>query len=417
MLDGVLTFWVTLSLFAALEATGRERLHRIWWAVSAVACALGILTKGPVALLLLAPPFFLFRWLSKSSCRVGVREIGTFVAILLALCLPWYVAVCVRLPQFAAYFLWKHNVLRFLNPFDHQEPVWFYVPVLLGAFLPASLLAFGWLRFLVSDDPGIAQKRCPALWFFLLTALVRSVLFVVRIQVGNVRVAGTAALCTGVRTLRRGKALATPAVVQGRFSACGCLAGGTPLRRFALVRPISLPMSQPETIAEYCGDSRTPVVCYPRNCDSVAFYLGREDFRSYRGKQVGEMLNFLQEQQRTVILFTHRHSPAGLAYFLPARGLELRDLKPVSHSWVSSVGTEDCLMGVVERTARADSPPLHGEGGGDLRSGVSAGSETRAAAATRAERVSAGAEASPERVAARFLHRSVKRLCRQELFD
>jgi hypothetical protein len=107
-------------------------------------------------------------------------------------------------------------------------------------------------------------------------------------------------------------------------------------------------------MARYCSDAGTPVVCYPRNCDSVAFYLGRDDFRSYREKQVGDLLNFLQEQPRTVVLFTHRHSPAGLAYFLPSRGLELKDLTPMSHSWVSSLATEDCLMGVVERVIQTD---------------------------------------------------------------
>ena len=387
VLDGVLTFWVTLSLFAALEATDRERVQRKWWATSAIACALGILTKGPVALLLLAPPFFLFRWLSKRSCRVGLREIGTFVAILLALCLPWYAAICVRLPQFAGHFLWRHNVLRFLDPFDHQEPVWFYVPVLLGALLPASLLAPGWLRFLVSEDPAIADKRCPALGFFILTGAWCVLFFSLsgsKLVTYVLPALPPFALGLGhyvaARPWRRGlwfKAIPAFAVVL--LAVLHYVA----LPWYARFRS---PMSQSETMAEYCGDSRTPVVCYPRNCDSVAFYLGRDDFRSYRGKQVGEMLNFLQEQPRTVILFTHRHSPAGLAYFLPSRGLELRDLKPVSHSWVSSIGTEDCLMGVVEHVTQADNRSLHGvrHGGDphlgirDLRSGVSAGSETRA---------------------------------------
>ena len=44
-------------------------------------------------------------------------------------------------------------------------------------------------------------------------------------------------------------------------------------------------MSQAAEVERLCRDSNTPVVCYPRNCDSVAFYLKRDDLRSYRSKE------------------------------------------------------------------------------------------------------------------------------------
>src|SRR4051794_39726337 len=63
VLDGLLTLWATVALFAALEATRTGRFRWGWWLLCAAACALGILTKGPVALVLLAPPLVLHRWL------------------------------------------------------------------------------------------------------------------------------------------------------------------------------------------------------------------------------------------------------------------------------------------------------------------------------------------------------------------
>jgi len=48
---------------------------------------------------------------------------------MLAIALPWYVAICVRVPHFAQHFLWQHNILRFIQPFDHLQPVWYYVPI------------------------------------------------------------------------------------------------------------------------------------------------------------------------------------------------------------------------------------------------------------------------------------------------
>jgi 4-amino-4-deoxy-L-arabinose transferase-like glycosyltransferase len=389
VLDGVLTLWVTLSLFAALEAVQHERLHWGWWLVAAVASALGVLTKGPVILVLLVPPFLLFRWLTSSRCRVGWRGVGVFATVLLAVCLPWYVAVCLRLPEFTGHFLWKHNVLRFLNPFDHQEPIWFYVPVVLGGLFPASLLAIGWLRFLVSGEQRDAEERHPALGFFLLAGAWCVVFFSLSgSKLVTYVLPAFPALALGLghyvaaKPWRRSPWFrAVPALVGISLAVIHFVA----LPWYAQFRS---PMSRPETMARYCADTGTPVVCYPRNCDSVAFYLGRDDFRSWREKQIGDLLNFLQEQPRTVVLFTHRHSPAGLAYFLPARGLELKNLTSMSHSWVSSLATEDCLMGVVERVTQADgrSPQEAGSEGATVQRAGGVGTKDRTRGSGRSAR-------------------------------
>ena len=64
----------------------------------------------------------------------------------MAVTLPWYVAMSIRVPAFAREFLWEHNVQRFLSPFAHQHGVWFYLPVLLAGLLPGTLLAAPLLR-------------------------------------------------------------------------------------------------------------------------------------------------------------------------------------------------------------------------------------------------------------------------------
>src|SRR4029079_2775320 len=76
-------------------------------------------------------------------------------------------------------------------------------------------------------------------------------------------------------------------------------------------------MSRPAEVLALCADRDTRVVCYPRNCDSVAFYLGRDDLQSYRSKETPALIRFLLDQPRAVVLFTHRHSLKGLRAVLP----------------------------------------------------------------------------------------------------
>src|SRR5262249_41181504 len=73
VLDGVLTFLVALSLFTAFEAVRGERLSWGWWLLSAVVCGLAVLTKGPVAVLLLVPPIVAYPLLSGRGTLPGWR--------------------------------------------------------------------------------------------------------------------------------------------------------------------------------------------------------------------------------------------------------------------------------------------------------------------------------------------------------
>ena len=72
--------------------------------------------------------------------------------VLLVVCLPWYVLISVREPSFLRYFFWEHNVVRFLSPFDHLRPIWFYIPIVLAGLLPGTLLAIPFVRFLLCGE-------------------------------------------------------------------------------------------------------------------------------------------------------------------------------------------------------------------------------------------------------------------------
>src|SRR5262249_36963303 len=56
---------------------------------------------------------------------------------------------------------------RFLAPFDHLEPIWYYAPVLLGGLLPGAVLLPGFVRWLMSGNS--VRGRTSELGFVLLT--------------------------------------------------------------------------------------------------------------------------------------------------------------------------------------------------------------------------------------------------------
>jgi hypothetical protein len=77
------------------------------------------------------------------------------------------------------------------------------------------------------------------------------------------------------------------------------------------------PFGRPDLVARFVTDPSTPVVCFPRNCDSLAFYTGRHDFDRVRTKDVNQLFVDCHHRPRTVILFTHSDSLAGFRNALP----------------------------------------------------------------------------------------------------
>jgi len=168
--DSLLCLWVTAGLAAAHTAlSGTTQLLRWgWWLTAAVCCGLGLLTKGPVALVLVMVPVLAFRALDRRCPRPRLGHAAAFFGVAWLVAGPWYLAVMLREPNYARYFFWQHNVIRFVAPFDHAEPFWFHLPGLLIGMLPWVLLLPGLVLFLSRRTGRAAARRTPALGFFLL---------------------------------------------------------------------------------------------------------------------------------------------------------------------------------------------------------------------------------------------------------
>jgi hypothetical protein len=225
----------------------------------------------------------------------------------------------IRLPGFAGYFLWEHNVIRFAMPFDHGRPVWFYLPILWGGLFPASLLLIPFLHFLATGQLEVACRRTRELGFMILAGGWCVLFF----SLSGCKLPTYILPSLPFLSLALGHFLAsttwdrtrlTPFMAAVTFAFL--LAGHYAIVPWAA--RIRSPMNRTDEIAGLCGDPKVPVICYPRPLDSVAFYLKRNDLRSYRSKQMPDLLHFLEKQPTTVVLFSHRHCLKQLQEVLPA---------------------------------------------------------------------------------------------------
>jgi dolichol-phosphate mannosyltransferase len=171
LLDSVLTLFVVLALFTAYEAGSGRRLKWAWWLTSGFFCGLGILVKGPVALVLVAPPVMACSWLDRRRTRPGLKHWAAYLVLLGVVAGPWFVAVCLRCPQFAYHFLVDHHLFRFFTGEYHSNPVWYYLPVLFLGCSPFSFLLFPLARFLFLRNREARCLRQPGMGFFLLWVL------------------------------------------------------------------------------------------------------------------------------------------------------------------------------------------------------------------------------------------------------
>lgn len=142
-MDMALTLCTTLTGLAILSGLQRGTGGWGWWILAGVGAGLGLLAKGPVVVVLTVPPLLLHCWLDGASIRPWlVRGLAMiFPATLIAG--PWFLATAYTQPGFLECFFWRHNLVRFTEAFNHQQPVWFYLPVMLLALYPASFVLTG----------------------------------------------------------------------------------------------------------------------------------------------------------------------------------------------------------------------------------------------------------------------------------
>jgi 4-amino-4-deoxy-L-arabinose transferase-like glycosyltransferase len=167
--DMLLTTTLTLAMAAFLIGYNETGSARRWWFYAFYFClGLGVLAKGPVALLLPALSLGAYALL-RGQFNEWKAWHPEGILISLAVAAPWYIAVTwANGYDFIEVFFINQNFARFTSTVHgHERPFYFYIPALL-------MLTFPWTFLLI---PAIRRGLDRSGQFLLLWAVVPLVFF------------------------------------------------------------------------------------------------------------------------------------------------------------------------------------------------------------------------------------------------
>jgi dolichol-phosphate mannosyltransferase len=336
-MNSLVCLWIVLALAAAHLALHGPRLRWRWWLLSAGTCGLGLLTKGPVALALVCIPVLLYGLLDLRTARLRASSWFAYLGVALLLASPWYLLVMAKDPDFAEYFFWKHNVLRYLVPFDHEKPSYFYLADVLLGMLPWSLLLLPLLRLLSRRFAPPSARRSAALGFSLLAFVW---CFAFYSLAGSKRsgyilpampplaLALGCCLDSMLASARDARAVLWSSVRWGQkqtMAGSWCLCGAATFAILFVSVHLLLPgyarkfsmRGQVRPYAALCHDPQVRIVSYPRCWDSVSFYLRRDDVHVYTPERRQQLIADLRTNPRTLAFIKSDHSLDELLSDLP----------------------------------------------------------------------------------------------------
>ncbi|HEX8153220.1 MAG TPA: glycosyltransferase family 39 protein [Thermoanaerobaculia bacterium] len=134
--DSALTFFITAATMAFYLAI--ETPERRWSIVAWIAIGFGILTKGPVAIVL---PLFVAVPHSIRRRRFGAPWPPIGIVACAAIVAPWVWAVMQQVPDFFQYVVVTETAARLAtSELQRTGPPWYFLPYLVGGALPWSIV-------------------------------------------------------------------------------------------------------------------------------------------------------------------------------------------------------------------------------------------------------------------------------------
>ena len=145
ILDSMLSFCLVAVMSSFFFALNEERLKYkvLYLAIAGIACGAAFSTKGFLAFAVPAVAILPYMiWEKRWKEILVLPWIPALFAVLF--CLPWALQIHKAEPGFWHYFFFIEHLQRFLDKdsYQHTEPFWFFIPVLVAGALPWTLLIF-----------------------------------------------------------------------------------------------------------------------------------------------------------------------------------------------------------------------------------------------------------------------------------
>lgn len=155
-LDMGLAFFITVaygSLLLALDPRANAVQNRRWMLVCAAGCALAVLSKGLIGIVLPGAAVVLYMLVKRDWSLLRRLHIVACAAVFLAICAPWFVAVSLANPEFAWFFFVHEHLQRYTTTIHQRyQPWYFFIPILLAGILP-------WLFTLIDALTQAIRRR------------------------------------------------------------------------------------------------------------------------------------------------------------------------------------------------------------------------------------------------------------------
>ena len=139
--DMVLTLFIVLALYQLFRWTERDLRGIPIWAILWMGC--GMLTKGPVAIILPCLVSCVYLWIQGRHFWFVVWRFALIAMSAMILPCLWYYAAWLQGGDKFLYLIYEENVLRFLGkmPYSsHENGAWYYPVVLLSSAVPYTLI-------------------------------------------------------------------------------------------------------------------------------------------------------------------------------------------------------------------------------------------------------------------------------------
>ena len=178
-IDPLVTFFITLANYGLLRHFLLGPDWRAYW-IGCFAAGLGVISKGVGVLALLMFLPFLFarwrKWEQLPSFKGGaIAWLGGALAFVLAVAL-WIVPMVITVhgsgsPEYQAYLqdiLFRQTAARYTDSWDHHQPGWYFLGVILFGWMPLTIALFGvvprWVEGIKARD---ARVLLPLAWVVL----------------------------------------------------------------------------------------------------------------------------------------------------------------------------------------------------------------------------------------------------------